>query len=280
MRICLDGRMNAEASVVALGMFDGVHVGHQALLKRARAEADRLGVPMVVQTFTRHPLCLLAPAKCPPLLTTLEERIRLVEAQGADIFCAQPFTETVRDQRPEEFVGYLVRQWRPKVVVVGYNYSFGALGAGTPALLRELGRALGFTAVVLSPVRARGHVVSATRIRETLDEGRPRKARLMLGRPYAREMTLIMREGGRCVLQTTDNGKLSLPSGAYRAALITGHKRYPVPAFAIGDGKTICRVPPELPLTDPLTLAYYAELTYGGNAPARDTAGRCPHRQP
>lgn len=280
MRICLDGRMNADASVVALGMFDGVHVGHQALLKKARAEADRLGVPMVVQTFTRHPLCLLAPAKCPPLLTTLEERIKLVEALGADIFCAQPFTEMVRDQRPEEFVGYLVRQWRPKTVVVGYNYSFGALGAGTPALLRELGRALGFATAVLSPVRARGHVVSATRIRETLEEGRPRKARLMLGRPYAREMTLVMREGGRCVLKSTDNGKLSLPRGAYRAALVTGGKRYPVPAYANGDGKTVCRVPAELTLTDPLSLAYYAELTYGGNGPTQTASAYCRRRQP
>ena len=98
-------------------MFDGVHRGHQALLNQARALADMHHVPMVVMTFDRHPLSLIAPALAPPMLTTAQERMRLLEAQGADVVCISPFTEEMRDMAPETFVKLLIDRWHPKAVV-------------------------------------------------------------------------------------------------------------------------------------------------------------------
>ena len=144
MQTVLDGRYAADRSVVALGMFDGVHIGHQVLLKKGRALADRQGVPLVACTFMDHPLQLIAPDKCPPMLTTFDERVRLMESLGVDVFYAMPFDRSVMDMPPEDYVGHLVRQFHPTDVVCGYNHTFGKKGGGTPALLAALGDALGF----------------------------------------------------------------------------------------------------------------------------------------
>ena len=113
MQTVLDGRYAADRSVVALGMFDGVHIGHQVLLKKGRALADRQGVPLVACTFMDHPLQLIAPDKCPPMLTTFDERVRLMESLGVDVFYAMPFDRSVMDMPPEDYVGHLVRQFHP-----------------------------------------------------------------------------------------------------------------------------------------------------------------------
>ena len=144
MKVILNGKHSEESSVLALGMFDGVHIGHQVLLERARTLHMRYGAPVVVCTFARHPMELIAPEKAPRLLTTLEERISLISHAGADVFFAMPFDEQMRDQPPECYVGELVRRLHPKAIVCGYNHSFGAGGSGSPALLQALGAALGF----------------------------------------------------------------------------------------------------------------------------------------
>ena len=183
MRICTDNGLQTEASVLVLGMFDGVHLGHQALMKRARALADTLRVPMIVMTFDRHPLNLIAPPMAPPMLTTPEERIRRIEAQGADIVCVLPFTEELRDIAPEMFVQMLVERWRPKAVVIGYNYNFGKHGAGTADTMTRLGQAAGFETVVVPEVRIDGETVSSSRIRRLLAEGNEAEAEKLLGVP-------------------------------------------------------------------------------------------------
>ena len=259
MRICLDGRMNAEASVVALGMFDGVHIGHQVLLQKARVKADQLHVPMVVQTFSTHPLCLLDQDRCPPMLTTLNERIRLLEAQGVDILCAPPFTETVRDMPPEDFVGRLVRQWKPKDVVVGFNYTFGSHGAGTPVFLHALGDALGFDTHIVPEIRLEGEAVSATRIRTLLAQGDAAQARKLLGRPYRLQVALSGRVGGKCTLTCADNGKQQPAAGLYRALLGCDRHEVPILAMLDGKGRATCEVPQTLELGMELSLRLIAQ---------------------
>lgn len=187
MRICADDGIQTKASVLVLGMFDGVHLGHQALMKRARALADELSVPMVVMTFDRHPLSLITPNKVPPMLTTAQERLRLFEAQGADIACVFPFTEEVRDITPEQFVQWLAERWHPKAVVIGYNYNFGKFGAGTPDAMRKLGEAAGFETIVVPEVTVDGEAVSSTRIRQLLTKGDTAEARRLLGHPLPPE---------------------------------------------------------------------------------------------
>ena len=172
---------------VTLDRHTGIaHVGHRILLEKARKTANRENVPLVVQTFAKHPLQLLDPEHCPPMLTTLEERIRLMEKYGVDIYCALPFTEKVRNTLPEEFVGRLVSRWKPRAVVVGFNYSFGKDGSGSPAILRALGNALRFETIVIPAITIGERPVSATEIRSLLANGCVRQARRLLGRPYSR----------------------------------------------------------------------------------------------
>ena len=187
MRICTDDSIHTEASVLALGMFDGVHLGHQALLKQARRLADELHVPLGVMTFDRHPLSLIAPNMAPQMLTSPEERLRLLEALGADIVCISPFTEELRDMAPEAFVKLLYDRWHPKAVVIGYNYNFGKHGAGRPDTMRALGKLFGFETVVVPEVRLHGKTVSSTRIRQMLAAGDTAGAEALLGRSAAGE---------------------------------------------------------------------------------------------
>jgi riboflavin kinase / FMN adenylyltransferase len=182
MRICSENDIHMKASVLALGMFDGVHIGHQALLKQAHMLADQMEVPMVVMTFDQHPLTLIAPAMAPPILTTLEERLRLIEKQGADVVCSIPFTEELRDIAPEAFVQMLVERWHPKAVVIGYNYNFGKHGAGSAETMEELGGKYGFETVVVHEVRLDGKPVSSTRVRQLLVNGDTAEAERLLGR--------------------------------------------------------------------------------------------------
>lgn len=259
MIVCTGQEMDTIASVVVLGMFDGVHVGHQILLQKARVLARRKGIPLVVDTFQNHPLCLLQPDKCPPLLTTPAERECWMEEHGVDILCSRAFTEQTRNMPPEDFVGYLVRQWHPKAVVVGYNYTFGSHGAGTPALLTALGNALGFTTHVVPAIRVGGEPVSATRIRALLEAGEVTQARLLLGRPYERGLRLISRERACCRYQADANGKLDLPDGRYRAQLITQGHRYPVAARTSGQGIWAVFLPENVLAGEQATLRLIAE---------------------
>ena len=184
MRTCADESIYTESSVLVLGMFDGVHLGHQALMHKARALADQWKVPMVVMTFDRHPLSLIAPVMAPRMLTTPQQRLRLMEEMGADIVCVTPFTPEVRDIIPETFVDMMVSRWHPKAIVVGFNYHFGKHGAGTPDLLKALGAAEDFQTVIVPEVRVDGQAVSSTRIRKLLAEGDLAGAERLLGHPY------------------------------------------------------------------------------------------------
>ena len=264
MRIVLDGSVGAKASVVALGMFDGVHVGHRVLLDKAKATAVRYGVPMVVQPFSQHPLTLIDPDRCPPLLTTLEERAALIADAGADVFSADSFTQALRDMPPEDFVGHLVRRWKPKAVVVGFNYSFGRRGAGSPAFLHELGRALGFETIEVPPIRVGAAPVSASRIRESLAQGDARQARMMLGRPYQREMRLIACLNGRLELAQSENGKQMVGKGCFRAILNTEGKAYPVLAYVKANEHVTCDVKREISTADSLSLQFISQTPQPG----------------
>ena len=256
MQINTDGRIHTEASIVALGMFDGVHIGHQVLLRKARAVAVQYGVPLVVQTFAEHPLRLITPDRCPPLLTTPAERAQQIAGLGADIYFAPPFTQAMRTMPPEEFVGRLVRQWRPKAVVVGFNYSFGADGVGTPAWLSTLGQALGFETYVVPAIRHLDQVVSATAIREHLERGDARGARLLLGRCYTRSFTVEARDGQMLRLLAEPDGKALLPAGRYRVLVQAGDRACPTVARAVDATHTACRIPPNVPQTETVTLRY------------------------
>lgn len=178
----LDGRFTKTA--VALGTFDGVHVGHQRIISQAVALARESQAASVVFTFSNHPLSVIAPDRCPSLIVSPEYKAELIAALGADVLLSIPFTADFLRLAPREFIGLLVESLRPAYLVVGDNYSFGHRGAGNPELLRQAGRELGYEVIIPSTVVVDGQLVSSTLIRQQILAGRVEEASRLLGRPF------------------------------------------------------------------------------------------------
>jgi riboflavin kinase/FMN adenylyltransferase len=188
-----------DGSVVTVGMFDGVHQGHRALLDRVAAEAARRGVPAAAVTFDRHPLAVLRPGSEPPLLTTLDRKVELLGQAGMAVVLVLEFTGELSHLSAEGFAAQVLFDGlAARAVVVGENFRFGHKAAGDPALLAELGRPRGIE-VVAVPLHAEdGQVVSSTRVRAELAAGDVEAAAASLGRPYAVEGEVVVgdRRGG------------------------------------------------------------------------------------
>lgn len=175
----------ARPLALAIGVFDGVHLGHRAILAAARREAGRLGGLAGALTFDAPPERLLAPDYCPPQLITLEEKLEQLAALGLDEAYVVRFTPSFAAQSAEDFVGRVLgRRLRARAVVVGPDFVFGRQARGDFALLRRLGRGQGLRTVAVKPVSLGGRPVSSTRIRLAVQDGRMREAARLLGRPW------------------------------------------------------------------------------------------------
>lgn len=169
--------------VVALGNFDGVHLGHQQIIKTALEKARAVGGTAVVMTFEPHPEKVLHPEQSPPLLMTVAEKARLLRRLGIDVLLLVKFSREFAQIKPVEFVTEILkRKLGAYSVVVGYNYRFGHKGEGTPALLRLLGDELSLNVIVVPPVVVNGTIVSSTLIRKLLQAGKIKEATALLGR--------------------------------------------------------------------------------------------------
>ena len=173
----------SAASAVSIGKFDGVHLGHRAVLRELIARARSLGVEAVAVTFDRNPLEVIRPDRCPPLLVTLERKLELLAAAGVDATVVLRFDEARAAQAPEDFVTeILIEGLGARSVEVGADFRFGAKGAGSVATLRELGATAGFETVVVDDVGVADDTrISASRIRALVAEGRVREASVLLG---------------------------------------------------------------------------------------------------
>lgn len=227
----MNGKAAAERSVISMGMFDGVHIGHKVLLERAAVLARRENCPLIVCTFQQHPMAFLCPEKAPRLLTTLAERQQAIQNLGADMFFAMPFDSDLAQMAPECYVGQLVRRFHPVAVVCGYNHHYGKDGKGSPALLEVLGGALGFATSIVPQITLGGKAVSSSDIRQCLSDGDVIAASRMLGRPYARQAELA--ENDRLVLLRDD--KQPVKDGKYRGRICLDGKRIPVVFRQKGD---------------------------------------------
>lgn len=171
--------------VVAIGIFDGVHVGHQRIISEAVSEARGQGLKSVVLTFDPHPLYVLSPGNEPTLLTSPEEKARLVRSLGVDRLFSLRFTAELANMTPEQFVErVLVERLRVKTVTIGFNFSFGRNAIGNAGTLLELGAKWGFGVKVVEPVKVDGVNVSSTLIRALISKGNVEDAARFLGRPY------------------------------------------------------------------------------------------------
>ncbi len=166
-----------------MGVFDGVHRGHQAVIATAARRAHALELPVVVVTFDPHPQAVLR-GSTPSVLTPMDRRVELLEQHGADAVCVLPFTEELSALSAEEFVQtVLVDHLHAAAVVVGEDFRFGHRAAGNVAVLSELGNKHDFTADGVSLVTD-GATVTSTRVRALLDEGAVASAAGLLGRPH------------------------------------------------------------------------------------------------
>ena len=173
-----------RASVAAIGIFDGVHLGHQAILKKAVARARALKAIPVAVTFYPHPLSVLNPARAPQLLMLLPERLQALKASGVRALRVVPFTRSFSRWSPERFARqFLVNTLHVREVVVGHDFGFGAGRAGTPDTLRRLGAEHGFRVWVMPPVSKGGERISSRRIREWIAQGNLAGAARTMGRP-------------------------------------------------------------------------------------------------
>lgn len=172
-------------TVVTIGNFDGVHLGHQHVVRRAREVADELGVPDVVAvTFDPHPIAVLRPEHAPPTLSTIETRAALLADAGVDDVLVVPFSREIADWSPERFVDeILVDALRAKAVVVGANFRFGNRAAGDVATLRELGSTRDFVTEGIA-LDGGPQVWSSTYVRNCLATGDVEGAAEALGRPF------------------------------------------------------------------------------------------------
>ncbi len=182
-------------SAVALGTFDGVHVGHQHIIRTAAACARKTCGASIVFTFSNHPLSVIDPDRSPPLLITAAYREELIAALGADVLLSVAFDRALLELSPGAFIDLLVDSLRPACVVVGPNYSFGHRGAGTPEMLTLAGRERGFEVIVPQAVTMGGTIVSSTLIRQLILAGDVAAAAPLLGRPFRVSGTVINGEG-------------------------------------------------------------------------------------
>lgn len=174
-----------KGSVVTIGNFDGVHLGHQELIGRVAAHAKRINGTAVAITFRPHPHFVLRPSEAPLLINTYEEKAALLRQYGADIVVEQPFSREFSNITPDQFVNqFLVQGLDTKVLYLGYDFAFGKERAGSVETIQRLAEARGIEIHVVPPFKVNGQPVSSSLIRRTLDEGDIPFVNQCLGRPF------------------------------------------------------------------------------------------------
>jgi riboflavin kinase / FMN adenylyltransferase len=206
----------AGPHALTVGTYDGLHLGHQALLARLGEHARRLSVLTLMVTFEPMPREFLAPDNPPARLTSLRERWRCLEHMGLDRLCVLRFGTPIRNLTADQFAHRLAERLQPAIVVVGHDFRFGRNGQGTAETLYAAGQRFGFAVDIVEPVTLAGERLSSSAIREALAAGDLKRAERLLGRPYT--MT------GRVVRGEQLGRKLGFPTANVRFP----HRRLPL----------------------------------------------------
>jgi riboflavin kinase/FMN adenylyltransferase len=178
-------RERQRGCVVTIGTYDGIHLGHQELLRRLNEHGIRLSLPRVLLTFEPMPREYLSPEAPPARLTSLRERWRILTGMSLDSVLLLRFGEGLRNLPGEAFATLLARDVGARAVVVGHDFRFGCHGEATAPMLADAGRRLGFSVDVVSPVMLEGERVSSSGLRDALARGEFEFAKRRLGRPYS-----------------------------------------------------------------------------------------------
>ena len=234
--------LSNQSHVVVIGVFDGVHKGHQELLNRAKAIAD--GREIIALTFDPHPTTVFAPDRAPTMLTTLADRVELLKIHGADQVAVMKFNEKFAAMSPEDFVKVvLVDQLRASTVIVGKNFTYGYKAAGSVDSLITSAAEHNFTVDAQELNSDNGEVISSSRIRTLVREGKVEDARLLLGRPHRLDGIVVHGEkrGRQIGYPTANLGNIddqTIPEdGVYAGWLTVGINFWPA-AISIGTNPT------------------------------------------
>lgn len=226
-----------DGAAIAIGNFDGVHVGHRALIGRARELGAATGALTVALTFDPHPAALLAPAHAPCMLTSIARRVELLAEAGVDVVVVEPFTRELAGKSPEAFLDDLVLgALRARAVVVGYDFNYGQGRTGTVASLEAQCRRAGVEVAIVPPITVDGEIAASTKIRSQLRAGDVARAARMLRRPWDIDGVVVHgAQRGRAIGVPTANirpeSELAIAPGIYAVTLaIEGGA--PLPAVA------------------------------------------------
>lgn len=226
--------LQGRHAVVTVGTYDGIHLGHQEILRRLVKEANNLALPSCVVTFSPHPQQIVAPSFHLKLLTTLEEKAELLAARGVDYLYVLRFGLRFRTLGYEEFVRRILAEGLgAKKVLVGFDHRFGYRRSGQSAQLKELGKKYGFTVEVVNPVFTEGLIVKSSTVRQQLLKGEVKSAAALLGRPYrlAGEVVKGSQRGHRILFPTANlkvaREKLIPADGVYAGDALLKDKSYP-----------------------------------------------------
>ena len=217
---------------VALGTFDGIHIGHQNVILQAVKLAKEHQGMSAVFTFSNHPLSIIAPERKPLIINDTLAKIRDIENLGVDFLFNIEFTPQMCQMAPEAFLEMLHDYLSPKFLVTGPNYSFGAKGAGTPELLKNAGKQYGFKAYIQHFIYCQNNMVSSTVIRKALAEGNLDCANKMLGKPFSiNEEVIHGKKRGRLLGFPTANlaietKRAMVPNGVYVVEAYVDGKKY------------------------------------------------------
>ena len=229
--------------VVALGTFDGVHLGHCDVINTAKSYAQSHNLELMVFTFSNHPLSEIKGALVPPLLLDNKNKEKVLENLGVDILLNIPFTEELSQLSGLNFLKFLSIN-NVRAIVVGANYSYGHMGRGDVHSLQTDGPKFGFEVLVRKLIKLNGAVVSSTNIRNIINEGNVEMAAMMLGRVYSIQGIVVHGdERGRSIGFPTANinlakSKFVLPaSGVYAGKVVVGDKVY-IALLNVGNNPT------------------------------------------
>ena len=208
-------------SIVTVGVFDGLHIGHQAVIQQVLTQSEKFNLASLVLTFDPPPLAFLAPERCPPTLTTLSKKIEILGQLGVDGVVFARFDAYLQQMSPDAFVQQvLLQRLHAKQVIIGYDWQFGKGRSGNAEALRQLGDQYQFSVMIVGPVQLHGMPVHSTRVREAIAGGNLNLVSDLLGRRYSIMGEIVLGDGrGRQIGFPTANidagNQMLPPSGVY-----------------------------------------------------------------
>ena len=219
-------------TLLTIGVFDGVHLGHKYLISKLKKSAEQENLLSGVVTFRQHPVEVLAPETLLPYLTNCEEKVELLKAEGVDIVIPLTFTPELSNLTAREFTGLLKKHLRMRGLVVGPDFTLGKDREGNISVLRELGREMGFSVMMIAAMNFFGEEVSSTAIRKYLQAGDLKNVSKLLGRTFSLQGVVVRGEGrGRTLGFPTANLEVDsvqslLPEGVYATWTHIGDEKY------------------------------------------------------